>query len=139
MAYLGHIISKSGVATDQKKTTKVVHWSTATTVQQLQQYFGLASYYRWFVKDFSLIASSLHRLKERGREFKWTTECAQAFSTLKHCLTHAPVLAFPNFTQPFTLDTHASQSGIGAVLSQNVDGQERVIAYASRTLTKAER
>ena len=122
---MGHIVSKSGVATDPKKTTKVVQWPTATTVQQLQQFLGLASHYRWFVKDFSLIASPLHRLKERGREFKWTTECAQAFSTLKHCLTHATVLAFPDFTQPFTLDANASQSGIGAVLSQNVYGQER--------------
>jgi len=58
---------------------------------------------------------------------------------LKHKLTHAPVLSFPDFTRPFILDTDASNSGIGAVLSQIINGQETVIAYASRTLSKAER
>ena len=139
VTYLGHIVSKFGVATDPEKTAKVADWPTPTTVQQLQQFLGLASYYRRFVKDFSLISAPLHRLTERGREFQWTNECAQAFSTLKHHLTHTPVLTFPDFTKPFTLDTDASHSGIGAVLSQTFDGQERVIAYASRALTKAER
>lgn len=137
--YLGHIVSKAGVATDPEKTAKVSDWPTPMTVQQLQQFLGLASYYRRFVKDFSQISSPLHRLTEQGREFKWTDECAQAFSTLKQRLTHTPVLAFPDFTKPFTLDTDASDSGIGAVLSQTADGQERVIAYASRSLTKTER
>ena len=100
---------------------------------------GLASSYQRFVKDYAKIASPLHRLTERGRQFNWFTEFVEAFSVLKHKLTHAPELAFPDFTKSFVLDTDKSQTGIGAVLSQVIDGQERVTAYASCTLSKAER
>ena len=65
--------------------------------------------------------------------------CGSAFTELKSRLTSAPILAFPDFRFPFVLDTDASQTGIGAVLSQVQGGMEKVIAYASRSLTKAER
>ena len=91
------------------------------------------------MKNYATIASPLHKLTERGRQFNWTSECAAAFASLKQKLINAPILAFPDFTQPFLLDTDASHSGIGAVLSQVVAGKEKVIAYASRTLSKAER
>ena len=76
---------------------------------------------------------------QKDRKWNWSEECEHAFHHLKHLLTTAPVLAYPQFNHQFILDTDASQEGVGAVLSQNIDGHERVIAYASRTLTKAER
>ena len=127
------------MATDPEKTNKVSKWPIPTTISDVQRFLGLASYYRWFVKNYATIASPLHKLTERGRQFNWTSECATAFASLKQKLTYAPILAFPDFTQPFLLDTDASHFGIGAVLSQVVDGKENVIAYASRTLSKAER
>ena len=139
VAYLGHIISRQGVATDSEKTNRVSNWPTPTTALEVQKFLGLASYYRRFVKNYATIASPLHKLTERGRQFSWSNECAAAFATLKQRLVNAPVLAFPDFTQPFVLDTDASHCGIGAVLSQIIDGQEKVVAYASRTLSKAER
>ena len=73
-------------------------------------------------------------------EFKWSTQCEQAFIDLKQHLTSAPILALPDFSENFVLDTDASDVGIGAVLSQkHADGAERVIAYASRVLSKPER
>ncbi len=137
--YLGHVVSREGVATDPSKTDKVSSWPTPTSVQEVQQFLGLASYYRRFIRNFAHIANPLHQLTERGRVFKWTEECATAFAELKSRLVSAPVLAFPNYSIPFTLDTDASQVGIGVVLSQVQNGQERVIAYASRTLSKSER
>ena len=91
------------------------------------------------MKDFARIAKPLHRLTEKSYPFHWTNECASAFGELRQRLVSAPVLAFPDFRQPFILDTDASDVGMGAVLSQVLDGQERVIAYASRTLSKPER
>ncbi|MCG8033577.1 MAG: Ty3/Gypsy family RNase HI domain-containing protein, partial [Candidatus Thiodiazotropha taylori] len=74
-----------------------------------------------------------------NQPFYWSGECEDAFEKLKKKMTESPVLAHPDFTKPFILDTDASDIAIGGVLSQKIDGQERVIAYASRTLTKRER
>ena len=95
--------------------------------------------YRRFIRKFAEIARPLHRLTEKGRPFKWTMECDTAFAELKLRLCSTPVLTYPDFSLPFILDTDASQHGIGAVLSQIQCGEEKVIAFASKTLTKAER
>ena len=138
--YLGHIVSKEGVAADAEKVKKVSSWPAPTTTRDVQQFLGFAGYYRRFVQNFAQIARPLHRLTERATPFKWTQECQDAFEKLRHCLTSAPVLAYPDYSQPFILDTDASNTGIGAVLSQlDEDGKERVIAYASRLLSKPER
>jgi len=137
--YLGHILSEGGVETDPQKTLSVEKWSAPTSVEELRQFLGLATYYRKFVKNFAHIAAPLHRLTEKGRTWRWTGECDGAFSTLKERLTSAPILAFPDFSQQFIVDVDASGQGLGAVLSQCIAGKERVVAYASRTLTKAER
>ena len=70
---------------------------------------------------------------------KWTKECTHAFEKLKACLTSAPVLGFPDFRNPFILETDASFSGLGAVLSQDQPQGRVVIAYASRSLRPTER
>ena len=91
------------------------------------------------MKNFSAIAKPLHKLTECSRQFSWTKECEDAFALLKQHLTSSPVLVFPDYTKTFILDTDASNEGIGAVLLQVHDEQERVVAFASRTLSKAER
>ena len=78
-------------------------------------------------------------MTEKTCEFRWSDQCEEAFRKLKRSLSQAPILAFPDFTKTFVLDTDASNDGIGAVLSQEDNGRERVIAYASRVLSKAER
>ena len=138
--YLGHIISREGVATDPDKTVKVATWPVPTSKRETQQFLGFANYYRRFIRDFALIARPLHRLTEKTASFAWTDACQSSFDQLRQCLTSAPVLAYPDFQRPFILDTDASDIGIGGVLSQLDDhGKERVIAYGSRLLTKQER
>ena len=137
--YLGHVVSAKGVETDPKKVSCVQEWPIPTDVKELQQFLGLASYYRWFVKNFAHKARPLYRLTEKGRRWNWTHESGEAFVTLKRALISAPILAFPDFNRDFILDTDASTDGLGAVLSQQSAEGEKVIAYASRTLTKAER
>ena len=137
--YLGHVVSAEGVKTDPTKVSCVREWPVPTDAKELQQFLGLSSYYRRFVKNFAHKAKPLYRLTEKGRTWSWTPECGEAFVTLKQALVSAPILAFPNFDHDFILDTDASTYGLGAVLSQQFADGEKVIAYASRTLTKAER
>ncbi len=90
------------------------------------------------MRSFASIASPLTRLLKKDTPFIWHDAQIQAFETLKHDLTQAPVLAFPDYTQPFTLCTDASALGTGAVLMQSFeDPRPRVIAYASRVLNSA--
>ena len=137
--YLGHVISAEGVMPDPAKVQSVKEWPAPTNQTEVKSFIGLASYYRRFIKGFADIARPLHQLAEKGRRFRWNEECQCAFDTLKTSLVTAPVLAYPDPKKPFILDTDASDVGVGAVLSQEEGGQERVIAYASRALTKQER
>ena len=125
---------------DPTKTDKVRDWPTSTSQHQLRQFLGLASYYRRFVKDFASICQPLYHLLEKRVRFNWTTNCQQAFDSLRSHLTSLPILAFLNFSKEFILDTDASDTGLGAILSQlHDDGREQVVAYASRALLKTER
>ena len=73
--------------------------------------------------------------KSKLTKFMWSKECQEGFGALKHALTTAPVLAYPDYTQPFILKTNAFLKGLGAVLSQKgKDGEVCVITYASRSL-----
>ena len=98
------------------------------------------TYYRRFIPGFAAKAEPLNYLTRKKVEFEWGPEQEKAFCELKHCLTHPPILAYPDFRETssqFVLDTDASS---GAVLSQRqVDGTERVVAYGSRALHRHER
>lgn len=87
-----------------------------------------------------MIAKPLQRLTEKkNAPFDWTTACQKAFDDLRKCLVSAPIIAYPDFSKPFILDTDASNVGKGAILSQIQDsGTESVVAYASRSLSRQE-
>ncbi|KAK3104661.1 hypothetical protein FSP39_007335 [Pinctada imbricata] len=137
--YLGHVISESGTATSKDKIQVIIDWPVPKNVTEVRSFLGLCSYYRKFVPNFAYLAGPLHTLTKKGRLFKWTDICQKSFEQLKQALTSPPILRNPDFAEPFILDTDASESSIGAVLSQNIGGTERVCAYASRTLSKSER
>jgi len=108
-----------------------VNWPTPTNVTELQSFLGLASYYWRFICRFAEVAEPLHCLQEKAISFQWSEQHNSAFEILKRRLSSAPVLAFPQSSDTFILDTDASEHGIGAVLSQNQHGVERVIADGS--------
>ena len=137
--YLGHVVSEHGIKTDPDKTRCIADWPTPSCLQELKQFLGLASYYRRFVKNFAAIVAPLVKLTEKGHAWHWSSDCDAAFFLVKECLVTAPILGYPVFNQPFIVDTDASGEGLGAVLSQYISGGERVIAFASRSLSKAER
>ena len=98
--YLGHVISAEGIRTDPQKVACVSNWPVPRTSKELQSFLGLASYYRRFVKDFAHIASPLHALTEKGREWVWSKECNDAFFDLKKRLVSSPILTLPDFSLP---------------------------------------
>ena len=139
VAVLGHIVSGDGVSTDPSKTEVIRTWPTPHSAADVRSFLGLTSYYRRFVHEYATIAKPLHELTENGKEFSWTEDCEKMFHTLKEKLVSAPILAYPTREGQFILDADASGVATGDVLSQVQDGIERVIAYFSRALKKAER
>ncbi|GFU09780.1 retrovirus-related Pol polyprotein from transposon 17.6 [Trichonephila clavipes] len=137
--YLGHIFSAEGVRTDPEKVSAVKNWKRPENLRELRSFLGLCTYYRKFVKGFSNIARPLYKLTESKQKFQWTKECEDSFLQLKEALTSSPILIYPQPDKPFILDTDASNESVGAVLSQEIDGQERVVAYWSKCLSKPER
>ena len=132
--YLGHIVWSEGIACDPDKIEVVQAWPEPTTVTQIRQFHGFASYYRKFIPNFSEIAQPLTKLIRKSVRFSWDQSCQDAFESLKSKLVTVPVLAYPKAEGQYILDTDASNHAIGAVLSQVQDGEERVIAYPSRAL-----
>jgi len=137
--FLGHVISAAGVSPDPSKVDAVQQWPVPTSVSEVRSFLGLASYYRRFISQFADIARPLHTLTAKGSVFHWQDEHEVAFRTLQRALLIAPVLASPVDNGKYYLDTDASSTGLGAVLQQEQEGQIRVIAYASRVLSPAER
>lgn len=139
--FLGHIVSAAGIKVDPAKVEAVKGWPNPTSKTDLKAFLGLAGYYRKFVHKFADIAAPLFRLSG-DTTFRWDDACQSAFDSLKKKLCDTPVLSYPDTGESagrFVLDTDASNIGLGGVLSQEVGGEERVIAYASKTLSKSER
>ncbi|KRX23801.1 Transposon Ty3-G Gag-Pol polyprotein [Trichinella nelsoni] len=138
--YLGHIVTQHGIGTDPDETAAVQQWPVPRCVREVRQFLGLASYYRRFVRNFAGVANPLHALTKKGEKWHWDQKEEEVFNFLKRALVSPPILAHPNFDRPFLLDVNASEDAIGAVLSQQDErGPPGVIAYASRSLSRAER
>jgi transposase InsO family protein len=167
VCYLGRIVSADGSKMDPADTLAVraLKEKRPRTVGECRAVMGLLSYYRQYIRDFSRIAGPLYALleaepgaatqkssntrmtrgkvKNRGvpsnKPITWTDVHQQVLERLIECLVNPPILGFPDFNKSFILHTDASNQGLGAVLYQEQEEKLRVIAYASRTLTKAEK
>ncbi|CAC5420078.1 unnamed protein product [Mytilus coruscus] len=137
--FLGHVVSSTGISPDPSKIDAVQDWLTPKNVKEVRAFLGTCSCLRKFIQDFSKKAKPLHRLIEKNTIFKWTQYCEAAFHTLKEVLTMNPILVYPSPEKEFILDTDASGTGMGAFLSQIDDNKEHVIAYYSKSFSKAER
>lgn len=130
LEYLGHIISAKGVATDPNKIQAIADWPTPVDAKQLRSFLGLSGYYRKFISNYGAISRPLTDLLKKYTIFHWNPDLQQSFDSLKQALVSAPVLALPDFSKGFTIETDASSTGIGAVLSQG----GHPIAYISKAL-----
>eukprot|EP00253_Pinus_taeda_P029666 PITA_29666 len=132
--YLGHIITKEGIAVDPEKIKTIMDWPTPKDVADIRSFMGLAGYYRRFVEGFSRVAYPITSLKKKGKAFRWTADCQRSFEQLKHLLTTAPVLCVADPEKEYVVCTDARKEGVGGVLMQ----EGKVIAYESRKLKEHE-
>ncbi|UYV76114.1 hypothetical protein LAZ67_13002577, partial [Cordylochernes scorpioides] len=136
---LGHVVDKDGIQPDSEKVEAIKKFPVPKSVCDIQSYLGLCSYYRRFIKNFSKIAAPLQILLKKDQKFIWTQEQKDSFESLKKALMQKPVLGHFKESAITKLHTDASSYGLGAVLVQIQENQENPIAYASRTLSKAEK
>ena len=146
--HLGHLFSGKGVATSPRKIEAVTKWPVLQTVYDVRSFSGFIGYYRRFIRDFSKISKPIREViigleNQTKRVAKktlinWSEAAQSAFEILKELCVNAPILAFPNYKLPFILHTDSSTEGFGAVLYQKQEGKLKVIAYASRSVTKTE-
>ncbi|XP_068111017.1 uncharacterized protein [Hyperolius riggenbachi] len=143
--FLGHVISKEGVKPNPEKVKLIKEWPVPTTIREVRAFLGIASYYRRFIPHFAQKARPLHfilkgaQLRKKNDTVCWNTEQQKAFDELKAEIESSLILAFADFHLPFRLYTDASNQGLGAVLTQEKGGKERVIAFASRSLRETEK
>ncbi|PNY16525.1 retrotransposon-related protein [Trifolium pratense] len=133
--FLGHVITKDGIAVDPAKVETIISWEQPRTVTEIRSFVGLAGYYRRFIEGFSKIAAPLTQLTRKNQPFIWTQECEESFQTMKRLLTTSPVLVLPQPDQPYEVYCDASYQGLGCVLMQH----RKVVAYASRQLKTHEK
>ncbi len=114
---LGHRITQEGLKMDDHKVKAIVDWEPPKSVPALRSFWGLASYYRKFIKNFAKIAAPLtNLLKKSAVTYEWEEACDETFETLKGILVKALVLKLPDFDKDFEIHFDASEFVIGRVL-----------------------
>jgi hypothetical protein len=116
--YLGHVLSEEGVAIEPDKIKSIMEWTTPKDILDIRSFMGLEGYYRRFIKGFSKIGCPITTVQKKGIKFTWTQKCEESFQTLKHLLTHAPMLKIDDPKDDFLMCTNACKEGIGGVLMQ---------------------
>lgn len=106
------------MATEPTKISEVSAWPRPHTIKQLRGFLGLTGYYMRFIKNYGVMSRPLTMLLKKNNLFSWTAIEQQAFEGLKQALVQAQVLALLDFTKTFTVETDASDLGMGAVLMQ---------------------
>lgn len=150
-------MSSNCVEIDPEKVQVLKSWPVPKNLKELRSFLEFSEYYRRFIQDYAMIVKPLNELtsgypplrkgcKERKdyhtpkQPFRnrWSESCQQAFEAVIEALTTAPVLGFADLKLQYVLHTDASTAGLGAALYQEQNGQLKVIAYASRGLSRSE-
>lgn len=137
--YLGFIVQRDGLAVDPEKTRPILEYPAPQNIKQLRRFIRMSSWYRKFIPQFATLSEPLTRLLKKGKRWEWGDDQVRVFDRIREHLIAAPILACPDFEQPFILQTDASSVGLGAVLTQTVEGVERVIAYTSQVLSDTQK
>ncbi len=138
--YLGFQVGRGLIRPQEMKVAAILSAPRPTSKKQVRAFLGLAGYYRCFIPNFSSLATALTDLTKKGQPemVKWGPKEEEAFNRVKVALTSEPVLRAPDFNSSFLVQTDASDTGVGAVLSQVQDGEEHPVVYISRKLSTTE-
>jgi len=140
VTYLGHVFGQGKIRPINAKVEAVASFSVPTSKNQLMRFLGMVGYYRKFCRNFAVVVEPLTRLLRKKQIFNWTEDQQAAFEKVKRLLTSAPVLAMPDFDQPFIIHVDASDLGLGAVLMQeNAKKLEHPIGYFSQKFNDSQR
>ena len=107
--YLGHVVDKKGVSTDPAKIKAVEKWPRPQHKIDVRAFLETTSYYRKFIPNYAEISKPLTALTGKHALYEWNQECQRAFELLKDSLIKSPVLAYPDFSLTYLLDTDASE------------------------------
>lgn len=135
LKYLGHIIGEGNISLDTSGITPILEYPTPKCLKDVRRLMGMANWYRRFIPNFATISAPLSDLLKKGKAFQWTPAAGKAFEDLKKVLVSEPVLANPDYSKPFTIQTDASDCGIGGVLVQGSGDNEKAVAYFSQKLS----
>ena len=135
ISFMGHRITDKGLQTDPEKVRAVNDMDAPRNVEELRRFLGMINYLGRFLPNVTTVTEPLHNLIRRDTPWTWSEVQQKAFDEVKKMLTQAPILAFYDVNKPLTLENDASEYGLGTAIFQ----EGRPIAYASRTLTDAER
>lgn len=138
LKYLGHVISEDGVKADPRNVEAITSFVRPKSIEKLQSFLGMSSYYRKFIHKYAQIARPLQELLKKDSNFVWNEKCEIAFELLKKLLTTAPVLCFPDFTKTFYIIVDASFYAVGAYISNYKAPNDRPIEYFSKSLNSAQ-
>ena len=137
--YLGHTISAEGLHQSPQKVKAMAELPAPENVGQLRSFLGMVQYYARFLPDLATLLALLHHLLQKEVKWVWGKEQESSFKTVKGMLLQDRVLTHFDPDLPVVLACDSSSYGLGAVLSHRMpDGSKRLIAYASRSLTKTE-
>jgi hypothetical protein len=139
IVFLGHVVSREGTKPDPGKIDAVLRFPAPKTITNVRSFLGLIGYYQKYIRAYSRMAGPLFELTKKDVMFVWDQNCQRAFDDMKRALMGAPILVRPDFKGSFCLDVDWSTKGVSAILSQKEGRFERVIAYASKALTVAQR
>ena len=117
VGFLGVIIGKDGVRMEKKKVKGVIEWPVLKSVKEVQNFLGLANYYRQFVKDFAIIAKPLHETTRKGKKWEWGEKQQRAFEELKRRFMTEPVLVTPDLDKEMRVEANTLDFAIGGMLS----------------------
>jgi len=138
--YLGHKISCRGLQPSEEKVRAVQQAPTPTSLTQLKSFLGLVNYYSRFLPNLATTLAPLYKLLQKQSSWSWGPDQQRAFQEAKKMLSSSSLLVHYSAQRELILSCDASPYGVGAVLSHRMeDGSEKPVAFASRSLSPAEK